>query len=946
MVTVAEIEKREDELREVEQQARSIQQKQIPQRRFGFGVTKQQQQDVVKQRQQATETISQISQERSQLQQVKSSIQDQQLRQEKIQQAVKTGNLIGLGRQDRQLVQAVREGQIQRVRATSELKITKQTIATEGLYETPEGNVVLRSGEIVNANTFKVVGSVPTLTEIQSNQSLPEGVRQARIEEVRQSQSIQRPDSTQRFTPVLPSDLPRSSTQNQFFERLNPQTSRQQEFRSKIQQTRAERIRSFNDEVARFRNRFEGRELTIEEQSIARQELEILESKRNKLIREQESINQREEVNESLFERSLRRFDESQQILADKTTKPISEFIAQRTGLTKERFAEVASLASPSIIGVGSFGIGGKESREFSRGLIEGVISEVQEKPLELAILGILGAGVSAGAKGAGLGLEALKITKFPNIIKVTQATATGAGVVAGGIYTANLGKELIKITDLRGAGNLLGREAVGVTAVGVGSIVGVKGFNKALDVGRTLRATEVDVQDIVAKEYFQGQRYPKIRKGQTAGELKQEFFVPIKSLKEADKLPRMFTASPSTFSKKTTAQAGSSELAGLYGSPRLSATFLKVSGEDRSLFGVKGLFEVSRPTALRTEVGAVRLAPRVSPKQKRLRPLNEELKRFVEFESEKGVAVIPFVKTEKEAVLPVGSKINVRSKDFFFKFQGRRVPVFEAITERETLVSTRKGRPVSLKQYLSSYNKDVSSAFLNPLDVPLLSSSRGRASSSIINKKDYSSIVSSPSSIPSSSISKIPKSSYSPLRSSGVSSVVSLPKSAISSIVSSPSSSRSSFRRSSRSSSLLSSNFRPKKSMKSSTSKPIKVGSKREDAELNEVFNSFIIRGKKKKSLGQFTRGRALAVGEREALKTLGATFGVEATGKKTRQKDIDFNLSKAFRTFKFQGGKKVPLNDLFIQKSGTRRDPTIKGARLASRSEINELISLRRRR
>ena len=44
----------------------------------------------------------------------------------------------------------------------------------------------------------------------------------------------------------------------------------------------------------------------------------------------------------------------------------------------------------------------------------------------------------------------------------------------------------------------------------------------------------------------------------------------------------------------------------------------------------------------------------------------------------EKGVAYVPFIKTEKEAIIPTGTPLTRTGKRFFFKFEGRTIPIFE----------------------------------------------------------------------------------------------------------------------------------------------------------------------------------------------------------------------------------------------------------------------------
>jgi hypothetical protein len=103
-------------------------------------------------------------------------------------------------------------------------------------------------------------------------------------------------------------------------------------------------------------------------------------------------------------------------------------------------------------------------------------------------------------------------------------------------------------------------------------------------------------------------------------------------------------------------------------------------------------------------------------------------------------------------------------------------------------------------------------------------------------------------------------------------------------------------------------------------------------------AYRTFVKQAGKKKYLGGlFERGEALRLGERVATKTLRATFGVEATKQKISAKQTRYTPSNIFRGFKIEKGKKVKLQDTFIQKRGTR---------LGSSGEVSEILSARRRR
>lgn len=85
-----QIQEREEELSEVEQTARRVRRKQIPQRRFGAGVTPQQQQEVVRQRGEADDILSRIPEERRRLSEARQAALEYQ-RQEEQRKDIEAG---------------------------------------------------------------------------------------------------------------------------------------------------------------------------------------------------------------------------------------------------------------------------------------------------------------------------------------------------------------------------------------------------------------------------------------------------------------------------------------------------------------------------------------------------------------------------------------------------------------------------------------------------------------------------------------------------------------------------------------------------------------------------------------------------------------------------------------------------------------------------------------
>lgn len=75
MVTLQEVEERETQLKEAEEEAQKYVNEPIPQRRFGVGVTKEQQQAVILRRQQAKINLQQVAEQRESLKQTRKDIQ-------------------------------------------------------------------------------------------------------------------------------------------------------------------------------------------------------------------------------------------------------------------------------------------------------------------------------------------------------------------------------------------------------------------------------------------------------------------------------------------------------------------------------------------------------------------------------------------------------------------------------------------------------------------------------------------------------------------------------------------------------------------------------------------------------------------------------------------------------------------------------------------------------
>ncbi|KKL18108.1 hypothetical protein LCGC14_2478820, partial [marine sediment metagenome] len=337
----------------------------------------------------------------------------------------------------------------------------------------------------------------------------------------------------------------------------------------------------------------------------------------------------------------------------------------------------------------------------------------------------------------------------------------------------------------------------LGGSVVGQSLIIGgaLKGVRKGIDVYRTKGLIELPFEDVVAPEFLKGQTFPEIKKGQTAKEHLEEF--KPKNIYGVTEL-KGFTASPKPFAKTTEAGVGSSQLAGVYQAPKLSPQFLRVAGAERDLFRI-GLKETWRPSITRITPEDFELTPFIKESQTTpasSRASVKQAQQFFKKQAKKGKSYVPFIKSEKEAIIPAGTPLKQTQKRFFVKYKGRRIPLFEydtipLSTEIPKVVKGKTSKsPLSepplraedIEKNLKS-TRAGSRALLSQTELTYL----GISSKSLKSKSSSVALNSYLKSIDSSMGSGVSKVS------SGVSSVRDTPSSNIPSYVSSPKTSRSS---------------------------------------------------------------------------------------------------------------------------------------------------------
>ena len=374
---------------------------------------------------------------------------------------------------------------------------------------------------------------------------------------------------------------------------------------------------------------------------------------------------------------------------------PGSQIFAGQSFAIPKGFVPIQTLAS------GGFGVIPREQlipltvepieqKPFGRG---GLTQRLQTFITETETRGFRGDIAPTRRALGGAAAFATVFTEFPGrvggLVKglVTEPITTVKGLPGGIVFRAREITEKIKAPTPGVGLGLLAGEALLFKGIGKAPKLAVR----TTDIFRVTGLRQLPIETIIAPEFFAGQTFPKIRRGQTAGELLGEF----KPILPGEIRPAGFTAAPKPFALETEALRGTSEIPGVFQAPLVSPRFLRVASEETRFFGFSP-FETFRPSIIRITPEEIRLAPGVSPGQIRLAPLKETQAFFGartrkgvfgqpvrvtgEFEprAERGVSFVPFIKTEKEAVIPFGTPLKITQQRFFVKFEGRRIPIFE----------------------------------------------------------------------------------------------------------------------------------------------------------------------------------------------------------------------------------------------------------------------------
>jgi len=342
-------------------------------------------------------------------------------------------------------------------------------------------------------------------------------------------------------------------------------------------------------------------------------------------------------------------------------------------------------------------------TEQFAGGVIEGGAYQIAGSPkravASLATFGI-GTAVGGGLKLASYG--ARSAGTLIGGVKAGQIASTSVkvgGVAGGGFLTYLYGSEQYKkyksaeTTKQKGA--VIGESIADFFLIGSGAKVGAKASAKGIGLWETRAGSGIPAESLIPRNVLSGEkRFPEIKRGSSAGELKSRFFE-LKLPGEKPGTPRAFTATDITPPKNEIIPRLSSEFAGKSASPDVSPNFLRVggssSGQKRKPFdmlkgflGFDGLGD--QPTITRYSLSGIGYAPGVKPYSRNLggKPGIRRLQPFFEGlapqKPRKGFGYIAFVKPETELKITQGSefKLDFSRARFFTKIEGIRVPIYE----------------------------------------------------------------------------------------------------------------------------------------------------------------------------------------------------------------------------------------------------------------------------
>lgn len=576
-------------------------------------------------------------------------------------------------------------------------------------------------------------------------------------------------------------------------------------------------------------------------------------------------------------------------------------------------------------------------ARALTKGFVEGVLYDIKEKPFtNVAEFGIAyGAGFLVRGVPVGLkyGLRTVGLSKFANAPVVLGKTIeVGAGALLTGAYVVNTGSKIISSDKtLEERGRIAGVASKDILLFGSGYYGGSKTFDILR--GRLVTLGRLEI-DIPSGDYPSAPSSKQLK-------LFQENIYP-----ELSEKPGAFhTTSQKFINKLLTPQEGTSELPGLYGSTMISEPFARISGSSLSEINLNkiNVKKLLLNILSDSESGVAYLVPkdfRYSPASKIPNTPAKPLGYRFELSAEPGVADVPLIKSEIEAIFRPESfskelgGLRFSQGRYYVTIRGVRVPL-DVYEFDKGIVKEFPTKTESTKFYSDKYAEVSSGSYVSPRVYSV-------SSSSSLSYQPYSQSmsVSSLSGNVSSSVSSVSKSFSYPTKS------LSIQKRSYnfdSYILESSGLSYS--KRNLRSYSInvgLPPSEIPPSEVPTSIpipKAPFSLGKnrKRMPKRIRKAFSILIKRrGKFIPFASGLPRGRALKTASDEVVRNLSRQFKIVESGTTTMQ-DIEFTPGQSiYRKYKVRKGKRIPLSPgQFIQRTGSLLQTTeerelIKQARL----------------
>ena len=180
--------------------------------------------------------------------------------------------------------------------------------------------------------------------------------------------------------------------------------------------------------------------------------------------------------------------------VAKYTTKPVYNALT-KIGLDPTS-SSLQAKSAPALFGIGPFGYKPEEYKQIYGGFLSGVNLEIRDKPLKVG--GLIAASFVGGLAFEGLSIGASAIS--PALSTGVKLTGYGLGAVSTGAYTYGVGKQVYFEPNLTTKSQIVGRELVDISAIGLGFGRGMKATQQIQGYVSTYSRKEIPFEKLTQK--------------------------------------------------------------------------------------------------------------------------------------------------------------------------------------------------------------------------------------------------------------------------------------------------------------------------------------------------------------------------------------------------------------------------------------------------------------